>query len=306
MWAGGSLKLNYPRAFYGKAGMTVDNRKWVCQEKIREVRQSGANTDNPKIFVDIERKFSSINKGEFLSHDHPVTRNFSSEWVMTENINGENKITEAALIEERTLVFMKPRPVEELEAAKRGEAPEPKYLDPPGMPDFSHALTPDETLLFRFSALTFNAHKIHLDPSYTLNIEGHRNLLVHGPLTLTLMLTLLHDHLRATVPEEELSSINYRNLAPLYCNEPMRICGRKRESGPYLLYDVWIEGPTGRVAVKGTCRTQSKPEYAGWASKKAQAGPTIRKIRTLTREERVEEGDASNEWKSVFKGEKGL
>jgi hypothetical protein len=57
-----------------------------------------------------------------------------------------------------------------------------------------------------------------------------------------------------------LESIEYRNLAPLYCDEEMRICGMKRENLPSqsIVFDVWIEGPTGGVAVKGTVRTVRK------------------------------------------------
>lgn len=112
-------------------------------------------------------------------------------------------------------------------------------------------------MLFRFSALTFNAHLIHLDPEYARNVEGHRNLLVHGPLSLTLMLQVMKNHLDVHTKGEQVpESIEYRNLAPLYCDEEMRICGMEKktlENGS--IYDVWIEGPTGGVAVKGTIYT---------------------------------------------------
>lgn len=55
-------------------------------------------------------------------------------------------------------------------------------------------------------------------------------------------------------------SIRYRNLAPLYCDEEMRICGTLKDSQPDEdVYDIWVEGPTGGVAVKGTVRTVQKP-----------------------------------------------
>lgn len=60
--------------------------------------------------------------------------------------------------------------------------------------------------------------------------------------------------------EQVLESINYRNLAPLYCDEKMRICGAKKKAneGGYT-YDVWIEGPAGGVAVRGTVQTVTNP-----------------------------------------------
>ncbi|KAG6090269.1 hypothetical protein E4U15_007221 [Claviceps sp. LM218 group G6] len=91
-------------------------------------------------------------------------------------------------------------------------------------------------------ALTFNAHSIHIDPLYTRSVERHRGLLVHGPLTLALML----GELRRTA-----ARITYRNFAPLYVDEPLRVCVREaeEEGRPW---DVWVEGPDGGMAVKGT------------------------------------------------------
>src|SRR5205085_2053141 len=93
----------------------------------------------------------------------------------------------------------------------------------PNKPDYSVTLTPTPTLLFHYSALTYNAHRIHLDRSYCRDVEGHRDLLVHGPLSLTLMLSVLQSQL----PENsrfQIDKINYRHLAPLYVDEPMRVC----------------------------------------------------------------------------------
>src|SRR5688572_10996844 len=68
-------------------------------------------------------------------------------------------------------------------------------LKAPSDPEYSHVILPSKALLFRFSALTFNAHSIHLDQHYAKNTEGYRNLLVHGPLSLTIMLTVLRCYL---------------------------------------------------------------------------------------------------------------
>lgn len=124
----------------------------------------------------------------------------------------------------------------------------------PQDPEFSLPITPTKALLFRFSALTFNAHSIHLDQSYTRNIEGYRNLLVHGPLTLALMLTALQNHLvkRMLVVQE----IQYKNLLPLFVDEKMRICG-KPQQGNGENWDVWIENKDGGLAVRGTVQTES-------------------------------------------------
>jgi hydroxyacyl-ACP dehydratase HTD2-like protein with hotdog domain len=145
-------------------------------------------------------------------------------------------------------------------------------------PEFVFPLKPDATLLFHFSALTYNAHAIHLDPDYCRNREGYKGLLVHGPLSMVLMLSALRGCLArlqsqakvqtprpaaarkssSTPGEAEqpsmpyIKSLNYRNLAPLYVNEEMRVCLRRTKAeGDGLQWDVWVEGPDGGLAVKG-------------------------------------------------------
>jgi hydroxyacyl-ACP dehydratase HTD2-like protein with hotdog domain len=109
-------------------------------------------------------------------------------------------------------------------------------------------IIPTQSLLFRFSALTFNAHSIHLDPQYCREIEGHRNLLVHGPLSLVLMLTVLRSQL---LKGEIIKQFDYRNLAPLYVDEELRVCVRKSADDEHK-HEVWIEGREGGYAVKGS------------------------------------------------------
>lgn len=77
---------------------------------------------------------------------------------------------------------------------------------------------PNPTLLFRYSAMTFNGHRIHYDPAYATSIEGYAGLVVHGPLQSTwmqIMATALLGHL----PTE----FSYRGLSPLTCNRPATI-----------------------------------------------------------------------------------
>lgn len=109
-------------------------------------------------------------------------------------------------------------------------------------------ITPSASLLFRFSALTFNAHGIHLDPEYCRSIEGHRNLLVHGPLSLVLMLSVLRSQLKS---DEMILKFDYRNLAPLYATETLNVCAR-RDPEQEDKFDLWVEGSGGGFAVKAT------------------------------------------------------
>ncbi|OAL51256.1 hypothetical protein IQ07DRAFT_416413 [Pyrenochaeta sp. DS3sAY3a] len=269
LWSGGSIRIKPAKYFHGIDGFAID-REYVAIERIKDVQLRGEN-DAAKIFVTIERRFARLHDLHAVALQSGKTSTLiARKWDkdLHESFQREQRDGiewgTALLKEERTLVFLKARTNEELEAFKAGDfsLTTPRYTKRPGQPDFSHPLTPTRLLLFRYSALTFNAHLIHLDKQYAQNVEGHRNLLVHGPLTLTLMLQAISNYVNMlTNGGEAFESIEYRNLAPLYCEEEMRVCGRKKkgvtEQGGSV-YDVWIEGPTGGVAVKGTVRTVPK------------------------------------------------
>ena len=95
--------------------------------------------------------------------------------------------------------------------------------------DISFTYTPTSPLLFRYSALTFNAHKIHYDHPHTLTHEQQRTLLVHGPLTATLLIELA---VRAGVEcGQELVSFEYRAVGPIYVDEEAELGGRWDSDG---------------------------------------------------------------------------
>lgn len=84
------------------------------------------------------------------------------------------------------------------------------------------SLRPGEPLLFRYSALTFNSHRIHYDRPYAVEAEGYRRLVVHGPLTATLLLDLVTRNLGPN----RLRSFAFRGTAPAFAGEPLHIAGR--------------------------------------------------------------------------------
>lgn len=96
-------------------------------------------------------------------------------------------------------------------------------------------MIPDANLLFRFSALTFNAHRIHLDREYARTVEGFRNLVVHGPLSILLILKVLSSQMGSSkmgIPlgiPQMVKSITYRNMAPIFADEKMTICVRRSQ-----------------------------------------------------------------------------
>ncbi|UKZ71317.1 uncharacterized protein TrAtP1_012277 [Trichoderma atroviride] len=124
----------------------------------------------------------------------------------------------------------------------------PRIIKYPHPPTHSISLIPTPSHLFHFSALTFNAHSIHLDPGYARWQDGHKTILVHGPLTLALMLRVLNDHV-AGAGRGLVKSIVYRNYAPLYVGEEMTVCVRRVRDEEW---DVWVQGPEGGMAAKGS------------------------------------------------------
>lgn len=85
--------------------------------------------------------------------------------------------------------------------------------------DAHRMLVPDERLLFRYSALTFNTHRIHYDTPYAREIERYRGLVVHGPLTASLLLQLAAEH----YGENRLTRFAFRGLSPAIVGEPLHL-----------------------------------------------------------------------------------
>jgi 3-methylfumaryl-CoA hydratase len=91
----------------------------------------------------------------------------------------------------------------------------------------TRALVPGEALLFRYSALTFNSHRIHYDAPYARDVEGYRALVVHGPLIASLLL----DMARRELGENALATFSFRAVSPGMCGEPMHLALRREETG---------------------------------------------------------------------------
>lgn len=108
--------------------------------------------------------------------------------------------------------------------------------------DWSDPLTPDAVMLFRYSALTYNAHRIHYDLPYTKDVESYPGLVVQGPMTATLLLSAF---MRYT--GKRASTFRFRGQSPLFADHPVRLCGC--ESTGAGAYDLWAEGPGGYTAM---------------------------------------------------------
>ncbi|WP_260580663.1 MaoC family dehydratase N-terminal domain-containing protein [Sphingopyxis sp. PET50] len=150
-------------------------------------------------------------------------------------VEHETRAGDAVAVRERqTIVFRAPAP-----GAPPAPAPEPV-----GEPDLSgwtwrRDVLPSEAMLFRYSALTFNSHRIHYDLPYARDEEGYRGLVVHGPLTATLLLDLAQRELGANA----LTGFTMRAQAPAFVGEPLHLVGRTKEGG----WEMAAIGPDGRT-----------------------------------------------------------
>lgn len=107
------------------------------------------------------------------------------------------------------------------------EQPTERAELPPGKPasnesDFSKLITPDPVLLFRFSALTYNGHRIHYDRNYAVDEELYSALVVHGPLLVTLLLELK----RNNVTGKKLKSFKFRAMRPTFDDNAFTVSGK--------------------------------------------------------------------------------
>lgn len=137
--------------------------------------------------------------------------------------------------EEHDIVYREP---------PRADAPPVPARPAPAQADWSRRITPDPVLLFRYSALTFNGHRIHYDRSYVTEVEGYPGLIVHGPLIATLLLDLLLQSL----PGRAIHSFEFRAVSPLFDLEPFSVNGRLSDDGRSVA--LWAANARGELAMQ--------------------------------------------------------
>jgi len=130
------------------------------------------------------------------------------------------------------------------EPAVTGSAPAPAKIAPDDA-TWTWRIEPDPVLLFRYSALTFNGHRIHYDRRYTMDVEGYPGLIVHGPLQATLLLELL----RREQPDATVTAFSFRALRPVFDTGPITVCGQPGTDGTVRL---WITDADGALAMDAT------------------------------------------------------
>jgi 3-methylfumaryl-CoA hydratase len=106
-------------------------------------------------------------------------------------------------------------------------------------------VVPDEVLLFRYSALTFNGHRIHYDRQYATQVEGYPGLIVHGPL----IATLLVDLVRRQAPGAFIQSFEYKAVRPTFDLHPFRLNGQPAADGKSVR--LWAQDHEGWLTMQG-------------------------------------------------------
>ncbi|KAK3692059.1 hypothetical protein B0T22DRAFT_374160, partial [Podospora appendiculata] len=245
MWAGGSLKFadTYADAF------RLDGRRVCCVEVFDKERESAHH--DPHFYLTVRRRYGLVDPSRGPDAD------LSTAEALRFGEKG------AILVEEtRKLVFLNDtipssRPKNDAFCYKHSGRNPPMAL--------TFTVKPDRTLLFHFSALSYNAHAIHFDPEYARLVEGYKAPLVHGPLSLVLIMSALRAVCRSDSPYVTLDtkrqksvvyikSVDYRNISPLYVDEELtlflrRLGPRKGDEEHWLFR---IEAPGRRVAVRGS------------------------------------------------------
>ncbi len=166
------------------------------------------------------------------SVDHKRGRSGDLVFVLVrhETRNGEG----VAITEEQDIVYREP------------PAPNESASVPPSAPSgavWRRTIHADDVLLFRYSALTFNGHRIHYDRRYTTEVEGYPGLVVHGPL----IATLLADLLRRSLPDATVARLRFRAVSPLFDTAPFEVCGKPAADGSV---SMWAQNSGGSLAME--------------------------------------------------------
>jgi 3-methylfumaryl-CoA hydratase len=177
-------------------------------------------------------------RSRILKVEHKAGKRGSLWFVTVEHSTACDGSDAPCIVEEQDIVYR--------EATAPGAAPAPPPARHDAEAQWSQVFTPDTTLLFRYSALTFNGHRIHYDQAYARNEEGYPDLVVHGPLTATLLQLFAAEH---GPRHRRMTRFDFRGVTPLFVDRPFRLEGRETDKGGLA---VWARGPDGELAMSGT------------------------------------------------------
>jgi 3-methylfumaryl-CoA hydratase len=143
-----------------------------------------------------------------------------------------------AVVDEQDNIYREPSPIRTPAAAGGGEPLADAVVE--------HRMTADPVLLFRYSALTFNGHRIHYDRSYATGHEQYPGLVVHGPLLATLMVQAACE----ARPDADILSFGFRAQSPIFDIDEFRVRATRSDTAGEI--ETAIIDPRGAIAFRGT------------------------------------------------------
>lgn len=186
--------------------------------------------NNPLVVGDAAQRISRI---ESVTHKAGRTGDLLFVLVRHELHNAKG----LALTEEHDIVYRA--------AAQHGDPVPPPVAAEQGAA-WQREIAPDEVLLFRYSALTFNGHRIHYDRRYVTGVEGYPGLIVHGPL----ISTLLVDLVRRNAPGAFIKRFNFKAVRPTFDLHSFQLNGQLSDDGKRVR--LWAADHEGWLTMQGT------------------------------------------------------
>ncbi len=131
-------------------------------------------------------------------------------------------------------------------AAARADDPVPAPVAAPTNAHWQREIVPDDVLLFRYSALTFNGHRIHYDRRYVTGVEGYPGLIVHGPL----IATLLTDLVNRQAPQQQIRRFEFKAVRPTFDLHAFKVNGVLSDDGNAA--QLWAQDHEGWLTMQAT------------------------------------------------------
>ena len=201
----------------------LPRRMWAGSDFVfRAPLHVGDALSRSSTIVDVRQKSGRSGSLVFVKVRHEVRRNGSAEVALTEHHD----------------IVYRPAP------SPDDVAPPPQ--DAPAQWDWERRIVPDDVLLFRYSALTFNGHRIHYDRQYATGVEGYPDLVVHGPLIATLLMDLLRRH----APDATVLTFEFKAVRPTFDIDPFSVHGAPSDDGKTV--HLWARDHEGWLTMDAT------------------------------------------------------
>jgi 3-methylfumaryl-CoA hydratase len=182
----------------------LPRRMWAGSDfQFHEPLLVGDTLARTSTIIDVKEKSGRTGNLIFVKVRHEIRRNGAQNVALTEHHN---------------IVYR--------DAARPGDIAPPPVAAPSEF-IWERRIVPDDVLLFRYSALTFNGHRIHYDRKYVTEVEGYPGLIVHGPLIATLLMDLLRRHM----PSAQVAKFEFKAIRATFDIHPFSVHGQPSADG---------------------------------------------------------------------------